>query len=226
MFIGHFAVAMAAKRAAPRVSLGWLFAACQLPDLLWPILLLTGTERARVDPGNTAFTPLAFDHYPWSHSLLMVAVWGVVLAALHRMRHGTTRGAAVLVGLAVSHWILDWVTHRPDLPLVPGGGPEFGLELWSSVIGTLVVEGLLFALGVWLYARATVARDGVGRWAWIALVVFLVVIQAGNAFGPPPPNISGVAVAGLAIWLLVLWGGWIDRHREAMPRDTRADTTR
>src|SRR5688500_398942 len=118
MFIGHFAAAMAAKRVAPGVSLGWLVAAAQLPDLLWPVLLLAGVERARIAPGDPAFTPLAFDHYPWSHSLLMVALWGALLAGLHRWRRGGVAGGSiVLAALVVSHWVLDWVTHRPDLPL-------------------------------------------------------------------------------------------------------------
>ena len=111
MFIGHFAAAMAAKRVAPKVSLGWLFAACQLPDLIWPVLLLAGVERARIEPGNTAFTPLAFDHYPWSHSLLMVAVWGGALALLYDLRVRRRGKALVIATLVVSHWLLDWITH-------------------------------------------------------------------------------------------------------------------
>src|SRR6476646_1706751 len=119
MFIGHFAVAMATKPAAPRTSLGWLFAAAQFPDLLWPVFLLTGIEHARIAPGDTAFTPLAFDHYPWSHSLLMVVMWGVSLGVLYRLRGGDTRASLVIGALVVSHWVLDWVTHRPDLLLLP-----------------------------------------------------------------------------------------------------------
>ena len=221
MFIGHFAAAMAAKRAAPGVSLGWLFAAAQLPDLLWPPLLLAGVERARVAPGDTAFTPLAFEHYPWSHSLLMVALWGAMLAGLHRWRRGRAAGGAIVLGaLVVSHWVLDWVTHRPDLPLVPGAGPRLGLGLWNSVAATLAVELLLFAAGVWLYARSTRPRDRTGRWAWAGLVAFLLVVHAANALGPPPPSMTAVAVGGLAIWLLVWWGAWADGHRR--PADARA----
>ena len=216
MFIGHFAAAMAAKRAAPGVSLGWLFAAAQLPDLLWPALLLAGVERARVAPGDTAFTPLAFDHYPWSHSLLMVLLWGALLAGLHRrQRGGAAGGATVLGALVVSHWVLDWITHRPDLPLAPGAGPRLGLGLWNSVAATLAVELLLFAAGAWLYARATRPVDRTGRWAWAGLVLFLLVVHAANAFGPPPPSMTAVAVGGLAIWLLVWWGAWADAHRRA-----------
>ena len=218
MFIGHFAAAMAAKRAAPGVSLGWLFAAAQLPDLLWPALLLAGVERARVAPGDTAFTPLAFEHYPWSHSLLMVALWGAVLARLYRWQRGRAAGGAlVLAALVVSHWVLDWVTHRPDLPLLPGAGPRLGLGLWNSVAATLAVELLLFAAGAWLYARGTRPGDRTGRWAWAGLVLFLLVVHFANAFSPPPPSMTAVAVGGLAIWLLVWWGAWADGHRRPEP---------
>jgi hypothetical protein len=213
MFIGHFAAAFAAKHAAPRASLGWLVLACQLPDIIWPALLLVGVERARIEPGNTAFTPLAFDHYPWSHSLLLVAIWGVALAAFYRLRGGPRRDSFVIAALVVSHWLLDWITHRPDLPLVPGGGPRLGLGLWNSVVATLAVEGILFAIGVWVYSRTTTPRDRTGHWAWIALVAFLVAIHGANAISPPPPNMTVVAVGGFAIWLLVWWAAWVDRHR-------------
>ena len=213
MFIGHLAVAMAARRAAPRTSLGWLFAAAQLPDLIWPVLLLTGAEHARIAPGDTAFTPLAFDHYPWSHSLLMIVVWGVLLGALYLWRRGDRRAAMILAVLVVSHWVLDWVTHRPDMPLIPGGGPKLGLGLWNNVAATLVVEGVLFAVCVAIYSRSTTALNRRGHWAWVSLVAFLVLVHFANAFSPPPPNMTAVAVGGFAIWLLVLWGAWSDRHR-------------
>ena len=229
MFLGHFAVALAAKRAAPRVSLGWLFAACQLPDLIWPLLLLAGVERARVAPGDTAFTPLAFDRYPWSHSLLLVAVWALVAGLLVRGRQGGARGSVVLAALVLSHWVLDWVTHRPDLPLVPpplpGSEVRAGLGLWNSVPATLLVELALFARGVWLYMRITRAHDRVGRWAFRALIAFLLLIHTGNALGPPPPNMTAVAFGGLAIWLLVWWAAWADRHRQPMADAPAADHT-
>ena len=217
MFIGHLAVAFAAKRAAPRVSLGWLFAASQLADLLWPILLLAGVESARIAPGDTAFTPLAFDHYPWSHSLLTMAIWGALLAALYRMRtpDAGARAGVVLALLVVSHWVLDWVTHRPDMPLVPWGGPKLGLGLWNNVAATFAVELLMLGVALWMYTRVTAAKDRVGRWALVGLVVFLLLINTSNAFSPPPPNMTAVAIAGFAIWLLVAWAAWVDRHRTA-----------
>ena len=214
MFLGHFAVALAARRATPRTSLGWLFAACQLPDLIWPVLLLAGVERAHVAPGDTAVTPLAFDHYPWSHSLLMTIVWGIALAGIYVAYRGDRRAALVLEAVVVSHWVLDWISHRPDLPLTPWGETRVGLGLWNSVMATVVVEGLLFAIAVWMYSRATRARDRTGRVAWLSLVVFLVLIYVANIFGPPPKNMTAVAVSALAIWLLVWWAAWADRHRE------------
>lgn len=213
MFIGHAAVAFASKKVAPRASLGYLMAAPFLLDLIWPILLLTGTERARVDPGNTAFTPLAFDSYPWSHSLLMSVVWGILFGAFYRLRTRDNRGAVVIAAAVVSHWILDFITHRPDLPLIPGSDARFGLGLWNSPASTIAVEGLIFAVSVWVYARFTRALDKRGRWGLAGLVTFFVVIYGINAVSPPPPSMNAVAWAALLLWLLPAWAGWVDRHR-------------
>jgi len=214
MFIGHYAVALAAKRAAPRTSLATLFAAAQLLDLAWPLLLILGIERVRIAPGDTAFTPLDFESYPWTHSLLAVAVWAVAFALLYRRRSNDTQAAIVVGALVMSHWLLDLLTHRPDLPLAPGGGVRVGLGLWNSVPGTLAVEGTLFVLGVAAYATGTRARNRTGAVAFWALVVFLAVVHLGNAFGPPPPSARAVAWLALAIWLFLPWAAWIDRNRE------------
>jgi hypothetical protein len=213
MFIGHFAVAFAAKRAAPRTSLGTLFASAQLLDLAWPLLVLAGVERVRVDPGNTAFTPLDFESYPWSHSALTAAIWAAIFGAVYFRRTGYRAGALVCALLVASHWVLDFVSHRPDLPLFPGGS-KVGLGLWNTVPGTLVVEVGLFAAGVWLYLATTRPRDRIGRWALAALVAFLGVTYAANVLSPPPPSGGAVAASGLAMWLLVAWAAWADRHRE------------
>jgi hypothetical protein len=219
MFVGHFGAAFAAKPLAPRVSLGVLLAAGTFLDLLWPVLVLTGVERVRVDPGNTAFTPLDFVEYPWTHSAAMAAVWslafGVVVGLATRERR-----AAVVAGLLVfSHWALDLVSHRPDLPLWPGG-PKVGLGLWDSVPATLVVEGAIFVGGVWVYLRATRARDGVGRWALVAFLALLAAAYLSDRFGgPPPPGPAAVAWMGVAAGVILLpWAVWIDRHRELAGR--------
>ncbi len=212
MFVGHLAAALAAKRAEPRAPLGALVGAAFALDLMWPVLLLAGIETVRIDPGNTAFTPLAFDSYPWSHSLSMAIVWAVAVGRVSAtvLKHAR---AGLIVGLTVlSHWVLDFVTHRPDLPLWPGG-PTVGLGLWNSIPLTIAVEGALFAAAVMLYLRATRARDVVGRWAFWALVVFTTTIWISGPFSPPPPSAMAVAVVALALWLLPFWAHWIERHR-------------
>jgi membrane-bound metal-dependent hydrolase YbcI (DUF457 family) len=216
MFIGHHAASFAAKRWAPRVSLGTLFGATMLLDLVWPVLLLAGIEHVRIAPGITAFTPLDFNDYPITHSLLSVVGWSLLAGLVFWLVHKSWRDA-VVVGVAVlSHWVLDFITHRPDLPLWPGG-PVVGLGLWSSVPGTIVVEVGLFVFGLWLYLRATTPRDRTGSVALWALVVFVGIVYVANITSPPPPNARVIGYAGLAAWLFVPWGWWIDRHRQPRP---------
>jgi hypothetical protein len=214
MFIGHAAVALAAKPLLPRVNLAWPLAAACWVDLVWPVFLLLGVEAVRIDPGNTAFTPLDFVHYPWTHSLAAAIVWSI-LFALACLRLG--RREATILGLIVfSHWVLDALSHRPDLPLWPGSATLVGFELWRSVPLTLIVEGGMFATGVWIYARFAPARDRIGAWAFWSLVALLSLIYAGNAFGPPPPSVEAIAGAGLAGFVLfTAWAWWADRHRGA-----------
>lgn len=214
MFIGHHAAGFASKRFAPQVSLGTLFFAAMFLDLLWPILLLLGLEHVRIHPGNTAFTPLDFYHYPISHSLLTVLGWSVLIGGAYGVMKKNRRGALVVGAAVLSHWVLDFVTHRPDLPLWPGG-PMVGLGLWNSVPATAVVESLLFIATLALYLRTTVARDRTGTIALWALVVFVVLIYIANLSSPPPPSADAIPYVGLATWLFVPWGAWIDRHRQA-----------
>jgi hypothetical protein len=217
VFIGHFAVAFAAKRAAPKVSLGTLFVACELVDIAWPAFLLAGLERAAIHPGITAFTPLEFIHYPWTHSLLMSAVWGLLFGLIYFLMKRNAGNAFVVGAVVLSHWFLDAIAHRPDLPLVPGGEARIGLGLWHSVPATLALEGALFVAGLALYLRTTVAQNRAGRWGLWALVAFLLVAYAGAAFGPPPPSMEAVAWTGLAGGVVFgAWGYWIDRHRRVV----------
>jgi len=213
MFLGHFAVALGAKQVAPAISLGMLFLACQLADLIWPLLVLGGIEHVAIDPGNTAFTPLAFISYPYSHSFTALAGWGLIAAFAYSL-YRRDRGSAVTIVLVVlSHWLLDVVSHRPDVPITIGGATRLGFGLWNSVLGTVVVEATMFAAGIWIYLRATIARDRTGTVAFWALVGTLVAINIANIFSPPPPSAEAVAIAAEAMWLFVLWAFWIDRHR-------------
>jgi hypothetical protein len=215
VFIGHFALGFAAKRIAPRTSLGTLFAAAEFADILFPILVLLGWESAGFVSGTNPFLALKLDRYPISHGLLALIAWGVVVALLYQWRRDYARGAVVVALLVVSHWVLDFITHRPDMPLYPGGAARVGLGLWSSTAGTIVVEGLLFVAGVWLYARATRARDRVGSWALWGLVAFLALSYLGDLFSSARPDPAVFAWVGLLMgWLLVVWAWWVDRHRE------------
>ena len=219
MFIGHYALGLASKRLAPGVSLGMLFLACQLADLLWPTLVLAGVESFRIAPGITAVTPLDFKHYPYSHSLLALALWGALLGIAYRAATGSSRRVALLLfALVVSHWVLDVIVHRPDLPLAPGVRIRVGLGLWNSLPATLAVEFALYLIGVLLYLRSTVARDRIGTIAAWALVITLAAIEVANLLGPPPPNVAAVTWSAEGMWLLVLWGHWIDRHRTPRAR--------
>jgi membrane-bound metal-dependent hydrolase YbcI (DUF457 family) len=213
MFVGHLGLAFAAKRLAPRTGLGTLGAASQWVDLVWPVLLLAGVERVRIAPGDTAWTPLAFVHYPWTHSLAMSLAWAAGFGLVYALATGYRRGAWVVAGLVASHWFLDALTHRPDLPLVPGGAARVGLGLWNHVVATALVEGTIFAVGVLLYATATRPRRRGGSVVLWSLVAFLAGTAAANQLSVPPGE-TAIAWAGLSMWLLVAWMAWADRLRQ------------
>jgi len=213
MFIGHYAVALAAKSARSSISLATLFVASQLVDLVWPIFLLLGVEHVRIDPGNTAFTPLDFYHYPFTHSLLFAFLWSVGFAGIYWILKRDIRGASVIGACVASHWLLDLLTHGPDLPLAPGSSMFFGLGLWNNPIATIAVELGMFVVGIWMYLRVTQPRNRMGDVAFWGLIAFFVMIWAGNIFGPPPPSANAIAIAGNAMWLFVLWAWWIERNR-------------
>ncbi len=215
MFIGHFAVAFAAKRTAPTVSLGTLFLACELADLIWPVLVLAGVEHVAIAPGITVVTPLDFQSYPYSHSLVALAVWAALAALAYKIVRGSPPAAALVTIAAVvlSHWVLDVVSHRPDMPLTIGGATKLGLGLWNSRPATIIVELAMLAAGIVMYVRMTRPIDRTGMFAFHGLILFLLVINVANMFGPPPPAVHAVAWGANAVWLLVAWGYWIDRHR-------------
>jgi hypothetical protein len=215
VFIGHFALGFAAKRATPRVSLAVLFSAAQLADLMWPFLVGAGIEHVRIAPGDTAFTPLEFISYPYSHSLLMLIVWGFVFGyTFMRVRRTDVKVMLVLAALVVSHWVLDFVSHRPDMPLYPGG-PKVGLGLWNSVPATIAVEVAMYAASLLVYMRVTRARDDIGRWAFAGLAVLLAASYAASILGGPPPSVNAIWIGGIigAVVIIALsW--WADAHRQ------------
>jgi len=212
MLIGHVAVALGAKKAAPKTSLGTLLLAAQLPDLLWPLFLMLGWERVRIVPGITAVSPLDFVSYPFTHSLLADFGWGLLLAGLYLIFKKNRRGAFVIWACVVSHWLLDYISHRPDLPLYPGSR-LFGLGIWNSVSVTLLVEGGLFVAGATIYSRVTRPRDKLGEYGYKTFIAFLVLIYLASLVGPPPTSVNAVEWAGVLSWLFIAWAYWIDDHR-------------
>ena len=167
-----------------------------------------------IDPGNTVITPLDFVHYPITHSLLAVLIWGFILGSVYYFIKKDIKNAIWMGVLVFSHWILDLITHRPDLLLIPGIDFRVGLGLWNSMAGTLILEGSIFILGIYFYLKTTGAKNKTGSMALWSLVGFLAIIYMGNLFGPPPPSAKTIGVLGLSQWLLVAWGYWIDRNRE------------
>jgi len=214
MFIGHYGIGFAGKKIEKGPSLGIMFVAAQWLDLVWPVLVLAGVEKVSIQPGNTVLTPLNFESYPWSHSLLMAVVWGILFSLFYFARTKNRRASLLLLFLVFSHWILDWVTHRPDLQVTPFSEMRVGLGLWNYKWTEITIEALLLITGAYLYMSVTNAKNRTGRWSLWAFLVFLLTIHFMNTFGPPPPNAETVAWMGLSQWLLVAWGFWIDRNRD------------
>lgn len=215
MFIGHFGIGFAAKKFSSQLSLGTLFIATQFIDLLWPILILLGLEKVEIDIGNTVVTPLNFIAYPISHSLIGVVCWAGIVGIVYYLIK-KDRAASITLGLVLlSHWVLDLITHRPDLEIISNIGSKVGFGLWNSLIGTMVVEVTIFALGIYYYLKTTRAINKKGDYALWGLITFIGIIYAGNLFSPPPPSVDSLPFVGLATWLLVAWGYWVDRNRES-----------
>ena len=218
MFVGHLAVALATRRTAPGVSLGWFVAGVLALDLVWPIFLLAGIEQVRIVPGATAVTPLVFDSYPWSHSLVMAILWGVLLAGAARLAR-VPLSTGLVVALVASHWLLDFASHSPDMPLWPGQSPRFGLGLWDSIPGTFLVEGTMWITAITLYLRGRPAQPLGRRVAFWSLIVFCTGMWASGPWAPPPPSPSALGWFGLVGWLLVPWAAYADGPR---PREGAA----
>jgi membrane-bound metal-dependent hydrolase YbcI (DUF457 family) len=216
MFIGHFGVGFGAKKAAPGVSLGVLFIAAQFIDLLWPILLLLGIEHVLISPGITKTTPLDFIDYPVSHSLLFVVIWSLIVGAIYFLIRKNFKYAVILALCVISHWLLDLIVHRPDLPLYPGDSPVFGFGIWNNMLLTFIIEVGIFITGIILYVRTTSPANKIGKYGLWILIALLSIIYVMNLFGPPPPDVNMIAWAGNLQWLFVLLAFWVDKNRSVV----------
>lgn len=208
MFIGHFSVALAAKKVDKAPSLAMMFIAVQLLDLLWPIFVMLGIETVKVDVGNTKLTPLDFSYYPYSHSLLMAVVWGILLAGIYYSVTKNRKGSLLLIALVFSHWILDLITHRPDLPITPFSDYKVGLGLWNYPILESVVEIGMFIAAALIYHQYARPAKKIVYWS---LIIFFFIVHVLNLVGPPPPSGEMVAWAANAMWLFVAWAWWIEK---------------
>jgi membrane-bound metal-dependent hydrolase YbcI (DUF457 family) len=218
MFIGHFAIGLGVKKIEPAISLGTAFLAVQFLDLLWPVLVLSGIEKVNIDPGNTAFTPLSFIHYPYSHSMVASLFWSVIFALTYYILKKNVKAAVTVGVLVFSHWILDFLTHTTDLLISPWGENKVGLGLWNSVPATIIVEGSLFIVGSLIYFRNTKPINRKGKILLWSFLIFLVISYISNIVGPLPPSGNAVAFVAISMWLLVAWGYWIDKNRQFVSR--------
>ncbi|MEW5924307.1 MAG: hypothetical protein AB1746_09995 [Candidatus Zixiibacteriota bacterium] len=218
MFLGHFGAGFAGKKIAPGAGLGILFLAAILLDLLWSLLLITGTEHVRIVPGITTVTPMDFYDYPLSHGLIMVIIIAAFFGMIYGLIKRNLRMAIVSGILVFSHWLLDLTVHRPDLPLIKGSTTVFGLGLWNYFIIGVLFELILFIIGLFMYIRVTRAIDKIGSYGLWILVTILSGIWLGSIFGSPPPDDPiKIGLVGLSQILFVIIAGWIDRHRKTVP---------
>ena len=214
MLVGHFAVGMAAKRVAPAVSLGTFVLASMLADLLWCIFMIAGIEHVQIKQGMGAANYPDASDIAMSHSLLMDALWGGLLAAAWFVRRRSPLGAWVLYGAVLSHWLLDWISHRPDMPLAPGVRRFFGLGLWTSIPATVAIEGGFWLLAIVLYARATHPKNRAGVYAYWSVIALLTLAWYNNIAGPPPRDPHTAPFASFILFsLAVAWAYWMNRVR-------------
>ena len=215
MFIGHYGPSFIAKARAKELPLWLLFLAVQIVDVGWCILVLLGVEKVRVVPGITKSLPLDLYYMPYTHSLVAALLWSAAAFVIYRaFRPSGARAAAVVLGLAVlSHWVLDLVVHRPDLPLYDDT-LKVGLGLWNYPAVAFLLEAALFLGGVWIYFRSTTPVTAGGRYAAVVFGVALCLFQAAVFFGPPAPSPQAAAVMFLVSYFVIaLAAAWIERKR-------------
>ena len=213
MFVGHYGVSLAGKAVNRTVPLSILFIAVQWIDVMWAIFVLMGIEKVRIVPGITATNPLDLYYMPYTHSLVATILWSILAIVLYKLfvKRNTGR-AAIIVGVAVfSHWILDLVVHRPDLPLYDNT-MKVGLGLWNYPFVAFALEIVVLFAGIYFYLRETKPAQTVGVYRMIIFGVVLVAIQALVFFGAPPTSDKAVALAALISYLVfAAIAGWLDR---------------
>ncbi len=214
MLVGHFAVGLAAKRVAPAVSLGTLVLAAMLADVLWCAFMIVGVEHVEFRQAMGAANYFRATDIALSHSLLMDAAWAALLAAAYFLRRRAPFESWILFAAVVSHWVLDWIAHRPDMPLAPGTQTRLGLGLWAYIPVTVLVEGGFWLLAVLLFARSRHPTGRTGVYAYWIVVVLLTLAWYGNISGPPPRDPHIAPYASLTLFsFAIAWAYWMNRLR-------------
>ncbi|MCJ7824481.1 MAG: hypothetical protein MUP44_06230 [Anaerolineales bacterium] len=199
MYLGHFAVGLAAKPVVPKVSLGILLVATQVIDILYAIFVLVGVGH----PGGAS---------PWDHGLVMSLIWSATAFVISFLFYRDIR-SGILIGLLVlSHWVCDFISWDHVLPLAFSDSPRVGLGLYNSVPVMLAGDFGLFGGALTLYLFRTKANDRTGKWAPWFLVAYLIALI-------PTSLLPGklVIIMALGMTLVVPFGMWIDRHRSVIP---------
>ena len=205
MFVGHYGVSFAAKKVEPSIPLWVLFLAVQFLDVLWAPFVLLGIEKVRIVPGITATNPLDLYYMPYTHSLVAALFWSCAVGLAYQLvARPSRRQASIIIGLAVfSHWVLDFIVHRPDLPLYDNVA-KVGLSLWNAPVLAFGLEGALLFGGIWLCLRERMARS----YGTLVFGVLMVGIQAYVFFGPPPTSdraFAWTAIIAYAVFAMVIW---------------------
>jgi hypothetical protein len=225
MLVGHYAVGFFGKKLAPRASLGVLVFAAMAADILWCAFLLAGVERVEFTSGRGAGQYFRAVNIGLSHSLAMDLFWAVLLAAGVYLFTRYARGAVIVFLAVLSHWMLDVVAHRPDMPIGPGPGPTLGLGMWTSVPITLLVEGGFWLVALIVYARSHLFSSRARVWGFWVGSLILTVSWYGNITGTPPTNARSASIVSLFFFSIsVVWAYWIDRSPVRSAAELSADT--
>lgn len=203
MFIGHYGVSFAAKAVSKTVPIWILFLAVQFVDVIWAILVLLDIEKLRIVPGITATNPLDLYYMPYTHGLITTLIWGLAAGiGYYCIRSREPWKTAAIVALAViSHWLLDLLVHRPDLPLY-GDVHKVGLGLWNYPAIAFTLEVILLFAGLVLYLRATPSLSRGRRQGFVVSAGVMVLVQSVVFFGAPPASDDATAISALVSYAL------------------------